>query len=152
MQWKRNGMQSLKVTLLAVLWLSVVGRAEEGRWFGRQVAPKALVRTIAAEQFPEPRTAMLMMVESVAGLAAKAVNDGGGDEMVWVTTGNGDMERWCGQMLKSRPALELRGVFGPWDLVERYRKRGVIKGYILYRMDKSRGAINLPTSPDRSTP
>jgi hypothetical protein len=127
---------------LALVCLWMPAEAEEVRWFPKQVAPKGLVRTIQAEQFPEPRLATLMMVESVAGLAAKGVNEGRCDEMVWVATGNADIERWYGQLFKRRPAYEVRGVLEPWDLVERYRKRGIIKGYILYRLDKSRGEIN----------
>jgi hypothetical protein len=33
----------------------------------------------------------------------------------------------------------MRGTFGPWDLVDRYAKHGLIKGYILYRSDASKG-------------
>jgi hypothetical protein len=83
-----------------------------------------------------------MMAQSVAGLAAKAVNDGRGDELVWVDTDNADVEDWLARLLKRQPQLELRGVFDPWALVDRYAKRGLIKGYILYRPDTSKGDVN----------
>jgi hypothetical protein len=136
----------------AHLWVSPVSNptpeetrspeADDLRWFPRQAAPKALVRTVKAEEFPEPRLATGMMVQSVAGLAAQAVNEGRSDEMVWVATGNADVERWYARLLARRPPPEARGVFAPWDLVERYRKRGVVKGYLLYRLDRSRGELN----------
>jgi hypothetical protein len=83
-----------------------------------------------------------MMVQSVAGLAAKAVNEGRGDEMVWVDSGNPDVEDWLARLLSAHPALERSGAFGPWELVDRYSKQGIIKGYILYRLDRSQGEIN----------
>ena len=49
--------------------------------------------------FPSPRVSYEMMAQSVAGLAAKAVNEGRGDELVWI--GNEPMTRrgllvyWC---------------------------------------------------------
>ena len=141
--------------ILTVLLASISGAAEraapsaikprvdhESGWWPTQVMPKALVRTANQNNFPAPRASCDMMVQSVAGLTAKAVNDGRGDEMVWVGTDNVDVEDWLARVLKRHPQLELRGVFDPWPLVGRYAKRGIIRGYILYRADKSKGAIN----------
>jgi hypothetical protein len=108
---------------------------QEAGWWPTQAMPMALVRTTNQNGFE-------MMVQSVAGLAAKAVNEGRGDEMVWVVSGNVDVEDWLARKLKRHPQLEMRGAFDPWTLVERYAKRGIVKGYILYRSDASKGAIN----------
>ena len=83
-----------------------------------------------------------MMLQSVAGLAARAVNDGRADEMVWVNDGNPDLEDWYARLLAAHPQLRTPGTFGPWDLVDRYHQRGLIKGYILYRLDRSHGESN----------
>ncbi|HVM63012.1 MAG TPA: hypothetical protein VMV72_19290 [Verrucomicrobiae bacterium] len=84
-----------------------------------------------------------MMVQSVSGLAARAVNEGHGDEMVWVTVeDNVDVEDWLARLLRRQPQLEMRGTFAPWELVDRYEKRGLIKGYVLYRADHSKGELN----------
>jgi hypothetical protein len=104
--------------------------------------PKGFVRSGSRNEFPAPHAAIEMMVQSVAGLAAKAVNDGRGDEFVWVGTDSVDVEDWLIRLQKRQPQLELRGVFDPWDLVDRYAKRGLIKGYILYRSDTSKGDVN----------
>jgi hypothetical protein len=104
----------------------------ESRWWPTQVMPKGLVRTPSRNEFPAPRASYEMMVQSVAGLAAKAVNDGRGDEMVWVGAGNVDVEDWLTRLLKRHPQVELRGVFDPW----------VLQGYILYRADTSKGQVN----------
>lgn len=135
-------MARLMLILVALVGLSTPAGADDARWFPKQVVPKALVRTIKDEQFVEPRLATQMMVQSVAGLAAKAVNEGRCDEMVWVGTGNADTERWYARLLDRRPSPEVRGEFAPWDLVDRYRKSGIIKGYILYKLDKSGGETN----------
>jgi hypothetical protein len=39
-----------------------------------------------------------MMAQAVAGLAAKAVNGGRGDELVWVESGNRDVEDWFARL------------------------------------------------------
>ncbi len=82
------------------------------------------------------------MVQSVAGLAAKAVNEGRSNEMVWVSNGDGDLEKWRVRLLAAHPDWEKPGVMGPWDLADRYVRQGIIKGYILYRRDQSKGGNN----------
>jgi hypothetical protein len=109
---------------------------DDSGWWPTQAVPKALVRTRPSGASTD------MIIQSLAGLAAKAVNDGRGDEMVWVTTGNVDVEDWFARLLKRHPSLAVRGTFDPWTLVDRYARRGIIKGYILYRADTSKGAIN----------
>ncbi len=131
-------MRNWQKVLLALVWLPAACLAEEPRWFGGQAAPKAIVR---ARQ-DQPGVAEAMMLQSVAGLAAKAVNEGRGDEMVWVATGNADVERWFDGFQHSAPAIKVRGETSGWDLVDRFRKAGIIKGYILYRLDKSVGETN----------
>lgn len=117
------------------------GAAEnEERWWPVQVLPKAVVRS--AREFPGPRAGLDMMVQSVAGLAAGAVNEGRGDELVWVETGNADLEDWLNRWLAKQPKIRLSESFGPWELVDRFAKKGLIKGYILYRLDQSPGEVN----------
>ncbi len=119
----------------------VPAAADENRWWPVQAMPKALVR-LKSEQFPEPRAASEMVAQSVAGLAAKAVNEGRAEEMVWMGIDNMDVEDWLARRLQRQPRLELRGTVALWDLVERYTSNGIIKGYILYRWDQSKGDFN----------
>lgn len=112
--------------------------SSDERWWPVQAVPHGLVRT--GERHPS--LAHQMMLQSVAGLAAKSVRLGTGDEMVWVSTENVDLEAWYAGFLKANPKVELRGTFDTWELVDRYVQRGVIKGYILYAPDKSKGQIN----------
>jgi hypothetical protein len=126
----------LLVNFFAVLHGAIPLANHDSRWWPTQAVPKALVRTRPSGASTD------IMIQSVAGLAAKAVNDGRGDEMIWVTTGSVDVEDWFGRLLKRHPSLTVRGTFDPWTLVDRYARRGIIKGYILYRSDTSKGAIN----------
>ncbi|MGA2557496.1 MAG: hypothetical protein ABSG04_14615 [Verrucomicrobiota bacterium] len=149
-----------KHALGRLLWLvglagavPVPAGAAEDRWWPAQALPKAIVQTSNEEEFPQPRVALQMMVQSVAGLAAKAVNEGRGEELVWVNNRNADMEDWHARLMALHPEWETRGVFSPWDLADRYIKQGLIKGYVLYRADTSAGAgggmdcsVNVATS------
>lgn len=121
-----------------VACLPAIAVADDERWWPVQALPRAVVRTSERHM----SLGHQMLVQSVAGLAAKAVNQGQGDEMVWVSSDNVDLETWYSALLKRNPSLEARGEFGPWELVDRYFQRKVIKGYILYSPDKSKGLIN----------
>ena len=114
----------------------------EDRWWPVQALPKAVARTSIQPASPSSQAGLQMMVQSVAGLAAKAVNEGRGDEMAWVDNGNPDLEDWLSRLFAARPVLQRSGLFGPWELVDRYAKNGIIKGYILYRLDRSQGEVN----------
>jgi hypothetical protein len=143
---KRSGSVNGQLLLVPLVWLvgvRALTAAEDDRWWPTQAFPKAIVRTTNQQKFAEPRLALQMMVQSVAGLAAKAVNEGHGDELVWVDNGNGDLQTWYDRLVAQHPQLAISGAFGPWDLVDRYEKTGVIKGYILYRSDKSQGENNV---------
>src|SRR5665213_739642 len=127
------------VLVLAILFSAVAAMAgqDEDRWWPVQSLPGALVRTPIS-----PRDSLQMMVQSVAGLAAKAVNTGRGDEMVWVDNANVDMEEWYARLFVMHPEVQKRGTFGPWELVDRYARLDIVKGYILYRLDKTQGDGN----------
>ena len=112
------------------------------RWWPVQELPMGVVRTANQQEFPQSRAALQMMLQSVSGLAAAAVNARRGDEMVWVDDGNADLEDWYARFLAMHSGVEKRGTFGPWELVDRYAKRAIIKGYILYRLDHSPGPGN----------
>lgn len=115
----------------------VLAGGAENRWWPVQAFPKTVVRTTSQQDFPEPKLALQMLVQSVAGLAAQAVNEGRGSELVWVYNGDGDLEKWYARLLARQPELATPGALAPWDLVDRYVKQGIIKGYILYRSDES---------------
>ncbi|QEH34723.1 hypothetical protein OJF2_32650 [Aquisphaera giovannonii] len=117
--------------------------AAEARWFPEQAKAAGIVRTVLEGRFPEPGRAHSMLVQSVAGLAAQAVNEGRGDELVWVSTTNRDLEDWYARILRRPGAPTSRGAeLEPWALVDRFRKAGIVRGYVVYRADRSKGEIN----------
>jgi hypothetical protein len=82
-----------------------------------------------------------MMVQSLAGLAAQAVNEGRGDELIYVNLwDNADYNLWRTRVLEST-GIEDRGVSNPWKLVESCAAQGIVGGYILYSWDFSEGDI-----------
>jgi hypothetical protein len=113
----------------------------DARWWPLQAVPKSLVR-LQQNDFLAPRTSYDMMAQSIAGLAAKAVNEGRGDEMVWIGNGNANDEAWLARLLVQHSDLKMRGSVDVWDLIDRYAKKGIIKGYILYKSDDSKGKYN----------
>ena len=126
------------------------GTATE-RWWPVQRVPAAIVCSEPMGGLGEVRSpsgkstrghlgATHMMVQSVAGLAARAVNEGACGEMVWIGTTNPDYEQWYAALIE-RLGLEERGTLGAWDLVARFVAKGAIKGYVLYSYDYSDGPI-----------
>jgi hypothetical protein len=120
--------------------ISTRSNEHEARWWPVQALPKTVVRTV--RDFPGQRRALEMMIQSVAGLAAQAVNEGRGDELVWVDNGNADLEDWFSRWRAMHPNIRSSGSFGPWELVDRFTEHNLIKGYIIYRLDQSNGDLN----------
>ena len=75
-------MVRMSVNLAGLFALSVCTAAAggaDGPWWPVQALPRGIVRTVPWQSFDAPGTAYQMMVQSVAGLAAQAVNEQRGD-------------------------------------------------------------------------
>ncbi len=105
----------------------------DGRWFPTQKPPAQVYSTADAS----PSSVRLMLYQSLSGLAAKAVNEGRGDTMVWITRTNPESALWRGMYFRENPSVKDLGPLECWPLVEYFVKQGVVKGYILYSADKS---------------
>lgn len=112
--------------------------AQDVRWFPDQEMPKTLVRVESESR----SRAEQMLLQSVAGLAARSVNRGQHSELVWIASRNADIERWLTNLLRRADAPAVIEEAAPWSLVDRSRDRGLIKGFILYRLDDSAGETN----------
>src|SRR3954470_17203089 len=115
------GMHFLRYSVrLTIFWTiaflgAVSGQAgETSRWWPVQAMPRGIVRTEVVEKTPAGKAGMEMLVQSVAGLAAKAVNENRGDTMVWVNNGNVDLEQWYHRMFELHPALKKLEAIEPW--------------------------------------
>ncbi len=126
------------------------------RWWPVQKIPAGVARThfdlfentVTAEGKTIPGTLGPdhMLAQSLAGLAALAVNEERFDELVWIGINSSSYERWYADT-RRRTGFEDRGRFTPWELVERYRSKGIFRGYILYAYDTSPG--DNPTAPGK---
>lgn len=152
----------LGLILCDVFVLSMVGcvqaadRSEESRWWPVQKAPVGVVKTVAYEDFESFTDSkgnttqgsfgtIHIMIQSLSGLAAQAVNEGRCDEMIWIEVGRQtalkeDYVLWY-QRLKEKMKFEERGVFDSWALVKRFIDKGIVSRYVLYRYDYSNGGV-----------
>ncbi len=79
-----------------------------------------------------------MLLESLSGLAAQAVNEGRFDRMVWIDTDKPSYRRIFEKSLEAM-AIESRERMDVWTLLARLKEEGIVKGYVLYSGEKSRG-------------
>jgi hypothetical protein len=123
--------------LFIVLYLLIPFRSYAMGYDGRfgwpkQEAPKKLLLCKAGPSLPES-----MMVESLSGLAAQAVNEHQYDTMVWIDVDN-DSYRYVYE--KSVQALQIKDIkrVSEWQLLKILMKRHIVKGYVLYKADNRR--------------
>lgn len=81
-----------------------------------------------------------MLLESLSGLAAQAVNAGRFDKMVWKEIDNTSYKRIFEQ---SNKALSVKKIekMNVWDLLKYLKKKKIVKGYILFNREKERNKI-----------
>ena len=107
-------------------------RGENFWWPEQKSAPTLITLTTVDDK------ADYMLAESLSGLAAKAVNNGDNDELVWIVNHSASMDEWF-RRLKERIQFSSEATMNTWELVEHFKSKGIIKGYVLYRFDTSVG-------------
>lgn len=85
------------------------------------------------------------LAQSISGLTAMAMNEGTNDEGVWVSVANPDYTGYYNSLVRRLKARQL-GTFSVWDLVDRYKGKGIINGYILYDYASQDNSINMATA------
>ena len=85
------------------------------------------------------------VAQSLCGLAAQAVNEGIGNEGLWVENRTPDYQLYYKAWLK-RLKVKERGALNTWEVVKRFQKQGYIKGYILYDYNRKDNSISLATA------
>lgn len=129
----------MKTRLLSALIIchlcSLMASAYDGRHgWPQQKAPRQLILCNGEGLSREEN----MLLESLSGLCGQAVNENTFDEMVWIETNNKSYQ----EILKSSKAS--LGIDKPlrmnvWELLDYLRKKKIIKGYVLYKNDTSKG-------------
>jgi len=93
--------------------------------------PKRIVRLDRFSTTGEEFTA-----QTLAGLVARRARLKGSGELVWLPTDHPAYLRWYRRMLETTGA-QVEAPQKVWDLVARYQRTGLLKGYLLYRADRS---------------
>jgi hypothetical protein len=141
---KKHGFSTLLILFLVLILEAVPGLAKaqdsQSIW-PLQKAPKNVV-TCKIHNFSDVRE--MNLAQSVSGLMAKSVNEGASDEGVWVTCRNANYKIYYQSLIK-RIAAKESGQFTVWELINRYKQRGIIKGYILYNAKRRDNSISLAT-------
>lgn len=114
--------------LLAALLVS----AEPTRTWPELPPPTKLV-TIAKA----PNEDEAFLLQSVAGLVGRAARLGSTKDRVWIPVAHPAYDLWLAG-LRAKFALPEPTIDADvWALADRYRKEGIVKGYILFRRDRT---------------
>jgi hypothetical protein len=110
-------------------------------WWPEQKAPKSIVHCKTGN---EGNVCDLFLAQSLAGLAAQALNENAWSEGVWIDSNNDNYTCYFHSLLKRTGAAE-GGEYDVWSLAARYRLAGVARGYVLYDYRAQNNEINLAT-------
>lgn len=120
---------------LLVFTISYVSASQYNGRYGWPVqkAPKEIILCKQGDNLAES-----MLVESLSGLAAQAVNNKKFDKMIWIdVNSNSSYNKIYNHLLKDL-GISSPTTMNLWDLVVYLKRKNVIKGYILYKADKHR--------------
>lgn len=131
-----SGMR-LKQSLLFIASLFILCPADAIEYNGRHGWPeqKPPRKLIVCQQGKNAAGAMLL--ESLSGLAAQAVNEGRFDEMVWIEQNNKAYQRIYEASVKTL-GIQTVTPMSIWQLTDYLKKKKIIKGYVLYRLETSK--------------
>lgn len=149
--------------ILTAAAISVVSPARAiERWWPHQKSGKEIL-VINSESLKHPGagpedylghgTPLAMLVESLSGLAAQSVNEGTGDQLIWVAPrGKVSYAEWLERLTK-RTGMEKKPVEDIWSVVGDFKSKGIVKGYILFSEEKKfRDDRKLPDKKDPGDP
>ena len=94
---------------------------------------------------PASTPAESMLLESLSGLAAQAVQSGKFDRMVWIDVGNPSYRRIFEKSV-SALSLSVEEGYDVWKLLSYLKTRGLVKGYVLYSLDSGKQVPGRPVS------
>ncbi len=114
------------ISLLLLLSISTGISASKEYWWPDQKLPAQILRVSPAN------LAERNLVQSISGLAARSVNAGTNDELIWTSVTGSAYNYYLSKWL-ARTSVQDKGNISLWNLVDRYMTKGIIKGYILYK-------------------
>ena len=121
------------LSLFVLFSIEVSALDSTGRFgWPEQKAPEKVIVCEPGSNLPEA-----MLLESLSGLAAQAVNEGSFDEMIWIRVKDSVYQRLFWKTTTSLKISKVKNM-DIWTLLDYLKNNGVIKGYILYQADKAR--------------
>jgi hypothetical protein len=121
---KSHEMQEIDFEDNAIFW-----------WPEQKIPEKIIVCSFHGNSVME-----IMLGESLAGIAAKAVNNNTNDELIWLQNTNSRHKVWLQPILER---LEISEVIemDVWQLLQHFINKELIDGYVTYKYDKSKGKL-----------
>lgn len=125
---KMNKTKTYQTHLIVILLIfpTLVFPAVKTNWWPEQKLPTQLVR-IKPTNLKERN-----LVQSLSGLAAKGVNAGTNNELIWTyvtsTASNYFLSKWL-----QRTGVTDRGELSLWTVVQEYKTKNIVQGYVLYK-------------------
>jgi hypothetical protein len=89
-----------------------------------------------------------MLLESAAGLAARAVLQGKADSLIYEEVDNDGYQRWFAEFLRAHNPKVRRLTFD--EMLAALKQQGIVRGYILYRLEKSTRPLHSAGKLDES--
>ncbi|MHB0998259.1 MAG: hypothetical protein ACYC27_03355 [Armatimonadota bacterium] len=85
-----------------------------------------------------PFGSLSFTLQSLSGLAALSTIEGRNDSLIWVDTGaTGDYAEWLKTVLRTTKSKQINSP-DSMKLIQHFVKKGIVKGYILYKADPSK--------------
>lgn len=112
--------------------------AKKESWWPEQKLPAQIVRLNPANLSEKN------LVQSISGIAAKSVNAGTHNELVWTKVSGTAYNYYLSKWLQRTSVID-KGFVDIWDLVDQYKGKGIIKGYILYKEGIGNYSLNFAT-------
>jgi hypothetical protein len=108
-------------------------------------------RIVASVSHNSLNSADGVLLHTVAGLVAYDTRARNSGELVWIgLTGATSYDEWLERCLARLDVPREPGELGVWDLVDRYRDRGIIRGYILYAQERGERPLYALAAADES--
>ena len=134
--------------IIFIIFCQITNATEDNRWWPVQNAPENVIvvdwNSLESAELANGEISILPslnMVESLSGLAAKAVNKDSLNEMVWLYNYHIDYVQWF-EGAKERLQFEVIDTLDQWQLLDRFKNIGLVNGYILYSVDTSIGYLH----------
>lgn len=127
----------MKHNILLLTFFFTVSQAISAQYNGRHGWPVQKPANKLIICSPGANVAEAMLLESLSGLAAKAVNEGWFDEMVWIDIQNKSYQKLYESSVKSL-RIETVTAMNVWELADYLKKKKVIQGYILYNLETNK--------------